>query len=88
MKRMVAATLLLFVIIGLLGCAQEKQEILSEEEIRGICDLATLECYYNNVAKLDKKADNIFQKDRKMWIEYEGKATIGINMADIEIQVD
>lgn len=88
MKRVVTIVLILVIIFGLCGCTQEKTVNISEEEIRGICDLATLECYYNNVAKLEKEADNIFQKDRKMWIEYEGKATIGIDMANVAIQVN
>lgn len=87
MKRIVAIVLLVAVILSLSACTKKKAQPLSEEDIRAICELATLECYYNNVAKIDKKADNIFQKDRKMWIEYEGKATIGIKMNDVVIKI-
>lgn len=87
MKRAIAAVLLTAIVFSLCACGHRKADQLSEEDIRAICELATLECYYNNVAKIDKKADNIFQKDRKMWIEYEGKAIIGIKMTDVVIKI-
>lgn len=87
MKRVITTTLLLVLLVSLCSCVQKEATPLREEDIRAICELATLECYYNNVAKIDKKADNIFQKDRRMWIEYEGKATIGIKMSDVIINI-
>lgn len=87
MKKLIAAVLLAVAILGLCGCAKENEDSVREEDIRAICELATLECYYNNVAVVNKEKDNIFQKDRKMWIEYEGKATIGIEMEEVEIKV-
>lgn len=87
MKRMLAIILLAVVVLGLCACNKVQTVSLKEEDIRAICELATLNCFYNNVAKIKKEAGNIFQKDRTMWIEYEGKATIGINMADVIIQV-
>lgn len=87
MKRVVVIALLLVILCSLSACAQKKTEELQVEDIRAICELATLDCYYNNVAKINKEADNIFQVDRTMWIEYEGKATIGIKMSDVDIEV-
>ena len=87
MKRFVSVALLIVLLVGLCSCSQKEAAPLREEDIRAICELATLECYYNNVAKIEKKADNIFQKNRTMWIEYEGKATIGIKMSDVVINV-
>lgn len=87
MKKIIAAALLLVLLLSLCSCTQKADASLREQDIRAICELATLECYYNNVAKIKKEADNIFQKDRTMWIEYEGKATIGIKMSDVAIKV-
>lgn len=87
MKRFVAIALLLVTLCNLSACTQEKAEDLRVDDIRAICELATLECFYNNVAKIEKEADNIFQVDRTMWIEYEGKATIGINMNGVVIEI-
>ena len=88
MKRlMIVAVCLVFVIL-LSACTSNSNASVKVEDIRAICELATLQCYYNNVAKIDKKADNFFQKDRKMWIEYEGEATIGIDMSKVIIDLN
>ena len=87
MKKIVALILLAVLVLSLCACNQKQSAPLREEDIRAICELATLECFYNNVAKIEKEADNIFQKDRTMWIEYEGKATIGIDMSDVIIRI-
>ena len=88
MKRFIALILLIVSILALCSCTEESTtQVLKEEDIRAVCELATLECYYNNVAKIEKKATNIFQKDRKMWIEYEGIAKIGINLSELEIAI-
>lgn len=87
MKRVIAAILLNVVVLGLCACSEKQDVPLREEDIRAVCELATLKCYYNNVAQIDKKADNIFQKDRKMWIEYEGEVVIGIDMSNVIIKI-
>ena len=88
MKRLLAITLLIVSVVSLCACAKEDTvPTLREEDIRSVCELATLECYYNNVAKIEKKASNWFQTDRKMWIEYEGMARIGIDMSELEISI-
>ena len=88
MKRVFAIALLAVLIITLSACGKEKTDpALKEEDIRAVCELATLECYYNNVAKIEKKAATIFQKDRKMWIEYEGVAKIGIDMSELDVSI-
>lgn len=88
MKRLLATILFIVSIFTLCACAEEEiVPVLKEEDIRAVCELATLECYYNNVAKIEKKASNIFQKDRKMWIEYEGVARIGIDLREMTISI-
>ena len=57
-------------------------------QIRSICDLATLECYYHNVAKSTKEKGSglahLGEKERKFWIEYTGVVKIGIEMSDVK----
>ena len=61
-------------------------------QVKAICDLATLETYYHNVAKYNKPAqsgiNHLFEKDRKLWIEYTGTAKIGIDMSKVDMQID
>lgn len=60
-------------------------------QVRSICELATLECYYHNVAKAVKEAGtsilNIGEKDRTFWIEYSGTVKLGIDMSKITMKV-
>ena len=57
-------------------------------QVRAICNLATLKTYYHNVAKIEKGKDWILQKDRELWIEYTGIATIGIDMSKVKMKIE
>ncbi|MBR7133906.1 MAG: DUF4230 domain-containing protein [Clostridia bacterium] len=79
--------IILMVVLPLLvlcGCGEQKTPDIGE--IRAISELATVECYYNNVGKLGDEG-NFLQRDRKMWIEYEGMATIGIDMSLVSMKI-
>lgn len=90
--------------ITLLGCAQicatelesgsltTKPELKPElTDIRAICTLSTLECYYHNVAKAFKPAQEgfygIFENDRTFWVEYSGIVRIGIDLSNVEMDI-
>lgn len=79
----------LLVALCVTGCKskqtlEEKPEIT---QIRAICDLATLETYYHNVAKI-KKDGVLLQKDRVLWIEYTGIARIGIDLSEVDMKIE
>ncbi len=61
-------------------------------QIRTICELATLECYYHNVAKATKEKGSGFthwgEIDRTFWIQYKGTAKIGVNMSDVAMTTE
>ncbi len=61
-------------------------------QIRSICELATLECYYHNVAKSVKSKGtgiaHVGERERAFWIEYTGVATIGIDMSKVTMKVE
>lgn len=61
-------------------------------QIRSICELATLECYYHNVAKSVKPKQegimHIGEKDRDFWIEYTGTVKLGIDMSQVSMDMD
>ena len=59
MRKIAIALVLILVMSAFSGCAQKSTNNPKEPDItqiRSICNLATLECYYHNVAKSEKKA--------------------------------
>lgn len=92
--------LLLVSMILALGCAacnkkeDEKININIEPEIsqmKSICELATMECYFHNVAKYyeeDAEGSLWWKKDKHFWIEYSGVVTLGIDVSQVNIEVD
>ncbi len=61
-------------------------------QVRSICKLATVECYYHNVAKSEKPAGtgiwHFGEKDRQFWIEYTGTVKLGIDMSKVQMKVN
>ena len=75
------------------ACSKKEPQIQPQEtQMRSICELATLECYYHNVAKSEKKAgsgiSHLGEVDRKFWIEYTGIAKIGIDMSKVDMKIE
>lgn len=67
---------------------QEKPEI-SISDMRAVCQLATMECYYHNTAKLDSEKKVLFwNTSKKLWIEYSGIAKLGIDVSRVDMKVD
>ena len=86
MKRYIFLILTVIISLSLCSCSSNNRE-LNEDNIRAICELATYKCYYNNVAKLDIPKKTWFQKDRVLWMEYEGVATIGVDMSKLTVDM-
>ncbi len=67
---------------------QEKPEI-SISDMRAVCQLATMECYYHNTAKLDSEKKVLFwNTSKKLWIEYSGIVKLGIDVSRVDMKVD
>lgn len=96
MKRRVALIIISVVMImsTCTACSEKKQAVSEPDitQVRNICNLATLECYYHNVAKSVKEAGSglwhIGEKDRTFWVEYTGTARLGIDMSKVSMKVD
>lgn len=60
------------------------------DRMKTICELATLECRYHNVAKSRKEAgsglSHFGEKDRIFWIEYTGIAEISFKAEELEME--
>lgn len=94
MKVKRAAVILgISVCVLLCSCGKEKKQIKALElsAVQNICELSTLKCCYNNLAKSTKESGSGIlhwgEKDRKFWIEYTGEAVIGIDMSKVKMEV-
>lgn len=94
MRRCLILTILVFS-LAITACSksseQGKNVGLQESQMKAICELATMKCYYHNVAKyMDEDATGawFWAKDRKFWIEYAGIVTLGIDVSKVKIEVE
>ena len=96
MKRIIAILLMIASLLALCACGAASVPPATEEpqitQMRTICELATMDCYYHNVAKYyEKDADkgilSFGKKDKKFWVEYSGEVTIGLDATLVALQV-
>lgn len=67
----------------------EKKPEISISDMRAVCELATMECYYHNTAKLDSEKKVLFwNTSKKLWIEYSGIVKLGIDVSRVDMKVD
>ena len=70
------------------GCIHKKEEA-DFSGINTVCELATLKCYYHNVAKAETEASGLFKwfgtGYKKIWTEYSGIVELGIDVNKVEI---
>ena len=59
-KAAMALLVSIFVVFCFSGCSGEERES-DFSEINSICELATLKCYYHNVAKAENEASGLFK---------------------------
>lgn len=63
----------------------------SISQVRSICDLSVMECYYHNVAKFYQKDSEgvlFWKKDKKFWVEYSGTVKVGIDASKVSMEID
>ena len=77
------------VVLCLTGCGKETQTA-DFSGVTSVCELATLQCYYHNVAKAETEASGIFAKwlktgYKKIWTEYSGIIEYGIDISQVTV---
>ncbi len=93
MKKLALLLLCVILVLTYTGCSAQSAYNAQPDitQIRSICNLATLECYYHNVAKSTKTVgsdiSDWFKEDREFWIEYTGVAKIGIDMSKVSMEI-
>lgn len=91
MKRNKIAKILIVSVIGascLIGCGTKEKEV-DFSGINSVCELATLKCYYHNVAKAETEASGMFKwlgkGYKKIWMEYSGIVELGIDVNKLSV---
>ena len=97
MKKIVVLFLAFVMLFTGVACShQSKEEPICMEpkisQMKAICELAVMECYYHNVAKYYEKDAvkgflGIGSKDKHFWIEYSGIVKLGIDVSLVHIEV-
>lgn len=94
MKKIILLFLMMSVVISCSACGniKSKEAVIEPQvsQMKAICELATMDCYYHNVAKVkeeDAKKILWLTWDKHFWIEYEGVVTIGIDASLLNIEV-
>lgn len=77
------------VVLCLTGCGKETQTA-DFSGVTSVCELATLKCYYHNVAKAETEASGIFAKwlktgYKKIWTEYSGIIEYGVDISQVTV---
>lgn len=94
MKKIIILFMTCILTITCTACSSKKEEINIEPQIsqmKSICELAVMECYYHNVAKYtEEDAAGIlwWKKDKHFWIEYSGVVKLGIDVSLVSIEVE
>lgn len=71
----------------------DEQSVIAPDiiQIRSICDLAVMECYYHNLARAKKEAGtgliHYGEDDKIFWVEYTAQATLGIDASRVEMEI-
>ena len=93
-NTLITAILVTCVCVGLYMWDSQKEEEVNKVEfsaVNKICELATLRCYYHDVAEYEKQPDGLFKYGlfqygyKKFWIEYDGIVEIGIDVGQIQV---
>lgn len=77
------------VVLCLTGCGKETQTA-DFSGVTSVCELATLKCYYHNVAKAETEVSGVFAKwlktgYKKIWTEYSGIIEYGIDISQVTV---
>ncbi len=86
-RVLVSALVVLCVCLGVCSCSKEEEPDFSGYQ--EIAELATMDCYYHNVAEINNDGTNylfgINVGYKKALFEYDGMVTLGIDASKVEI---
>lgn len=93
-RKIIALFLTLLLSVSCASCTKaetsEPKEQVSQVQMKAICELATIQCYYHNVAKYkeeDATGMLLWKKDKHFWVEYSGVVKVGIDATLLVVEV-
>lgn len=69
----------------LTGCAAQEQKSADFSGVQSVAELATLKCYYHNVAKAEQDGGWFDIGYKKVWTEYDGVVEVGVDVSQVTI---
>ena len=96
MKKIICFILVISMMFVIPACSKQEKEKSPDmqpqtTQMRSICELATMKCYYHTVAKYyekDVEGSLWWKKDRHFWVEYSGIVTLGIDASSLKMQIN
>ena len=95
MKKLMCILISAVLTLSLAACSNTEPAPVDMEpqtsQMKAICELAVMDCYYHNVAKYELKDAEGFlwwTKDKNFWIEYSGVVTLGIDVSRVTVEID
>ena len=95
MKKLMCILISAVLTLSLAACSNTEPAPVDMEpktsQMKAICELAVMDCYYHNVAKYELKDAEGFlwwTKDKNFWIEYSGVVTRGVDVSRVTVEVD
>ena len=94
MNRKITVIVAIISMLLFVSCGQTEKIALDSEpqssQMKAICELSTMECYYHNVAKYNEEDASgflIWTKDKNFWVEYSGIVKVGIDASQLQMNV-
>ena len=95
MKKLMCILISAVLTLSLAACSDTEPAPVDMEpktsQMKAICELAVMDCYYHNVAKYELKDAEGFlwwTKDKNFWIEYSGVVTLGVDVSRVTVEID
>ena len=95
MKKLMCILISAMLTLSLAACSNTEPAPVDMEpetsQMKAICELAVMDCYYHNVAKYELKDAEGFlwwTQDKNFWIEYSGVVTLGVDVSRVTVEVD
>lgn len=91
-KRFIALLSVPVLLLSACSSSEEKAPLTPDvSQMKTICELSVMDCYYHNVAKFyDKDAEKFlfWTKDKEFWIEYSGIVRLGVDVDQVAVAVN